>query len=301
MNFLFIEQKFCLNFSPRLISTLACLALTTTASQMGVADTSVAPPLQLAESLDPADYQQDLSGYWYAEKLDGVRGYWDGKRLLTRQGNIISAPKWFTQSLPEIAMEGELWIGRQQFDRVSSIARQHQAKEIDWRSVSFHLFDLPQYPGTFEQRRTVMEQWVATINRPHIKAVTLTAFTSQAALEQQLLSWTRGGAEGIMLYRGAGLYQAKRTNDLLKLKSYEDAEARVIEVLPGKGKYQGMLGSLLVESSDGQRFRVGSGFTDAQRSAPPKIGSIITYRFNGKTRYGKPRFARFERIRSDYE
>ena len=300
MNSSFIKHVAKLHCAPHVLSSITFFALSTYALQVNAADSNALPPLQLAESLDQASLQADLSGYWYAEKLDGVRGYWDGKRLLTRQGNLIHAPDWFTQSLPNIAMEGELWIGRQQFDQVSGIARQHKATDTDWRSVSFHLFDLPQYPGTFEQRRTVLEKWVATINESHISVVTISPFKSQIALEEQLLSWTKKGAEGIMLYRGAGLYQAKRTYDLLKLKSYEDAEARVIEILPGKGKYQGMLGALLVEDSNGVRFRVGSGFSDAERKTPPEVGSVITYRFNGKTRYGKPRFARFERIRNDF-
>lgn len=299
MNLPFIRRVVAPPCTPRILSTLTYLALSVCTSQVSAAEANILPPLQLAESLDKTNSQVNLNGYWYAEKLDGIRGYWDGERLLTRQGNLINVPQWFVQSLPNIAMEGELWIGRQQFDQVSGIARQHKATDTDWRSVSFHLFDLPQYPGTFEQRRIVLEQWVSSINAPHIKAVTIFPYKSQTALEQQLLSWTKKGAEGIMLYRGAGLYQAKRTDDLLKLKSYEDAEARVIEILPGKGKYKGMLGALLVENSNGLRFRVGSGFTDAERKTPPEVGSIITYRFNGKTRYGKPRFTRFERIRND--
>ncbi|BBB29015.1 DNA ligase [Neptunomonas japonica] len=300
MNSPFIRHVAKLRCAPHVLSSITCFALSTYAFQVNATDANILPPLQLAKSLDHASLQVDLNGYWYAEKLDGIRGYWDGEHLVTRQGNHIHAPEWFIRSLPNIAMEGELWIGRQRFDKVSSIARQHKATDSDWRSVSFFLFDLPHYPGTFEQRRTVLEKWVTTINEPHIKAVTVSTFKSQAALEEQLLSWTKQGAEGIMLYRGAGLYQAKRTDDLLKLKSYEDAEARVIEILPGKGKYQGMLGALLVEDSNGVRFRVGSGFSDAERKAPPEVGSIITYRFNGKTRYGKPRFARFERIRNDF-
>ena len=257
------------------------------------------PPLQLAKSLDQDNIQIDLQGYWYAEKLDGIRGYWDGHQLLTRQGHRINAPMWFTQSLPDFAVEGELWIGRQQFERVSGIVRQQQADEDSWRDIRFYLFDLPHYPGTFNQRRVVLEQWVASINVLHVHIVAIYPFASTDVLQKQLSDWTGKGAEGMMLYRGNGLYQASRTDDLLKLKGYEDAEALIIGILPGKGKYQGMLGALLVENNEGVRFKVGSGFTDAERKAPPQIGTMITYRFNGKTRKGTPRFARFERVRTD--
>ena len=70
--------------------------------------------------------------------------------------------------------------------------------------------------------------------------------------------------------------------------------------LPGEGKYAGMMGSLLVETPDGRRFRLGTGFTDEQRADPPPVGSWVTYRFNGFTTNGLPRFARFLRVRPGY-
>ena len=60
-----------------------------------------------------------------------------------------------------------------------------------------------------------------------------------------------------------------------------------------------MLGALLVETSDGRRFRLGTGFTDIQRAEPPAVGSTVTYRYNGLTSKGLPRFARFLRVRHD--
>src|SRR5262245_61120536 len=72
------------------------------------------PPLLLAESWDTAT---DLSGWWMSEKLDGVRAYWDGKQFLSRQGNLYHAPAWFTAGLPEVPLDGELWIDRKKFQR----------------------------------------------------------------------------------------------------------------------------------------------------------------------------------------
>jgi DNA ligase-1 len=39
-----------------------------------------------------------------------------------------------------------------------------------------------------------------------------------------------------------------------------------------------------------QTFNVGTGLSDKQRKNPPKIGSIITYRFQELTRDGVPRY-----------
>jgi DNA ligase-1 len=95
-----------------------------------------------------------------------------------------------------------------------------------------------------------------------------------------------------MLHRGASLYAATRSDDLLKLKPYDDAEAQVIAHLPGKGKYTGMVGALRVRTLSGTEFNVGSGLSDEQRRQPPDIGSWITYGYHGLTGKGIPRFAR---------
>jgi DNA ligase-1 len=100
-----------------------------------------------------------------------------------------------------------------------------------------------------------------------------------------------------MLHRGASFYRAGRSDDLLKFKRYEDAEARVVAHIPGHGKFDGLLGSLLVETPDGIRFKVGSGFSDKVRKNPPPVGSNVTYKYFGKTINGVPRFASFLRIR----
>ena len=98
------------------------------------------------------------------------------------------------------------------------------------------------------------------------------------------------GGEGLMLRQPGSLYEAGRSHTLLKVKRFHDAEARVIEHLPGAGRHKGRLGALLVELPGGTRFSVGTGFTDAQREKPPAIGSVITFRFQELTDGGVPRF-----------
>lgn len=69
-----------------------------------------APPPVMLANIYRADTK--LADYWVSEKLDGVRGYWDGEKMLTRGGERIAAPDWFTAGLPKIPMDGELWVGR---------------------------------------------------------------------------------------------------------------------------------------------------------------------------------------------
>jgi DNA ligase 1 len=118
-------------------------------------------------------------------------------------------------------------------------------------------------------------------------------------LMQRLDEAVDGGAEGLMLRLGGSGYRSGRSNDLLKVKQYQDAEAVVVRHLPGQGKFEGLMGSLLVELEDGRQFRIGSGFTDEDRASPPDPGTTITFKYYGLTATGLPRFASFLRIRND--
>jgi len=101
-----------------------------------------------------------------------------------------------------------------------------------------------------------------------------------------------------MLHRADALYHVGRNSDLLKVKPYFDAEATVIAHIAGKGKYLDKMGSLLVETAQGLQFKIGTGFSDSERSYPPAIGTSITYTYHGKTLKDIPKFASFLRIRA---
>lgn len=255
------------------------------------------PPLLLANV-----YRDEihLAEYRVSEKLDGMRGYWDGHQLLTRGGEIIHAPRWFTAGWPDTPLDGELWISRGQFPQTVSIVRQQTPDDAAWRRLRFMAFDLPAHPGTFDERNAALRQIVAQVGHPWLQQVEQSRLSTKHELQALMKRVTEQGGEGLMLHRGSSRYRAERNDDLLKLKPYQDAEARVAAYLPGKGKYAGMLGALEVESPEGLRFRLGAGFTDAERRDPPPLGSWVTYRYNGvNEKTGIPRFARFLRVRAD--
>ena len=254
------------------------------------------PPVMLA-----TDFRGnvDVGDFWISEKLDGVRGRWDGQRLVTRSGQPIAAPAWFIARWPNTAMDGELWIGRGRFDEVSGIVRAGMSNETGWRRVRFMVFDLPDHDGTFAARVLRMRTLIPSAQIPWLQPAPQFRLGSAVELEARLKQVVANGGEGLMLHRATALYRAGRSGDLLKYKQYQDAEARVVAHAPGKGKYTGMLGALVVRRPDGRQFRLGAGFTDLQRARPPPLGSLVTYRYNGLTRTGLPRFARFQRIRTD--
>ena len=100
-----------------------------------------------------------------------------------------------------------------------------------------------------------------------------------------------------MLHRADALYVTGRSDVLLKLKLWHDAEATVIAHMPGKGKYTGMLGALRVRTAEGVEFMLGTGLSEVDRRNPPPIGTIVTFRYRELTSRGVPRFASFHRVR----
>jgi len=254
------------------------------------------PALMLAERYETG---VDLDAYWVSEKLDGVRGYWSGTELLTRGGYRIEAPPWFTQGWPLQPLDGELWMGRARFAELSGTVRRTTPDEAAWRELKFMVFDLPAHPGTFDERLAALRELIPTLQIPWLRLIEQSHVANVAELDRRLDRVVAAGGEGLMLHRGAAPYRAIRSDDLLKLKPYDDAEARVVGYVPGQGKYRGVLGSLVVERPDGLQFRLGSGFSDEQRADPPALGSWVTYRYNGFTVNGVPRFARFMRIRDE--
>lgn len=242
----------------------------------------------------------EVEQYWVSEKLDGVRAYWDGKQLITRGGNVIAAPAWFVADFPTQALDGELWLARNKFAETLSIVSKHQPIDSEWQNIRYYVFELPDAVGTFTARVRAMQTLVAQQNSPYLKKVSQFRLANQEALFTKLQALEQQGAEGLMLHHQDSLYHTGRSQALLKLKSYQDNEATVIGYRPGKGKYQGMVGALIVRTADGREFAIGSGLTDLLRQNPPAKGTVVTYRYNGYTNNGIPRFARFLRVREDF-
>jgi len=254
---------------------------------------SAKPKLQLAKTYTD---NIDVAQYYVSEKLDGVRGHWDGKRLLSKNGNVFFAPSWFIDKFPNTPLDGELWISRGKFQQtVSTVSK--STPDDGWKNIKFMIFDLPNSPLSFEQRVDQIQHLVTTSNSVYLKFIEQRTFANKQKLQQYFAHIVALGGEGLMLHKKSAHYQIGRTNNILKLKAFQDDEATVIGYTKGKGKYQGLLGALIVKTDSDKTFKVGTGFTTAQRKNPPSIGTVITYKHWGFTNSGKPRFASFLRVR----
>ena len=265
------------------------------ASAPGQLAAAPAPALMLASAWTPG---HDPAAHMVSEKLDGVRAFWDGQVLRFRSGRPIAAPAWFIAALPSVALDGELWLGRGRFDEVSGIVRRTKPVEADWRQVTYMVFDLPGASEPFGERFERLRAVLAQAPQPWLQTVPQQRVSDAQALQTLLSTTVQAGGEGLVLHRADALWSPGRSENLLKFKPVPDDEARVVGHLPGKGRLSGKLGALLLELPNGQRFALGSGFTDAQRADPPAIGSLVTYRYRDHTPNGLPRFASFLRVRS---
>lgn len=238
-------------------------------------------------------------GFLVSEKFDGVRAVWDGQRLRFRSGREIAAPLWFVRALPDHPLDGELWMGRGQFDRLSGVVRQLRPDETGWRAVRYLVFDAPGRGETFELRWQALQSVIDAARQPWLLRVEQTRLDTAAVLQQRLDALVRDGGEGLVLHRADALWQSGRTQALFKFKPELDAEAQVVGYLPGKGRFAGMTGALQVRTPQGVVFALGSGLSDAQRRNPPEVGSWVTYRYRDRTTKGVPRFATFVRVRPE--
>jgi len=241
------------------------------------------------DALDPAPFL-------VSEKYDGVRGHWDGTTLRFRSGRAVAAPGWFTARLPRVPLDGELWLARGRFDELSGIVRRRVPVDPDWQRVRYMVFDLPGADGPFAARERRLREIVAANAWDALVAVEQSRIADHGALRRRLAATVAQGGEGLVLHRADAPHRNGRSDALLKLKPEFDTEAVVVAHHAGRGRLAGQLGALELRDAAGRRFLVGSGFSDAQRSAPPPIGSVVTYRYRDLTPSGLPRFASFVRV-----
>lgn len=236
---------------------------------------------------------QDPAGSWMSEKLDGVRAVWDGEKLISRTGKVFAAPAWFKAGLPaNIFLDGELWEDRGMFQQTVGKVR---AQNGDWSNIKFMVFDIIN-AAIYETRRLALRDLDLPSHCRIVKQVLCRGKLDLDEFEAEILS---SGGEGVMLRKPHSRYTHGRTQDLLKVKRFQSAEAVVVDYKDGQGKHQGRIGALVCEYM-GKLFSVGTGLSDTLREIPPKVGAKITFAFFRLTDDGVPYLPSFVAAR-DYE
>ena len=275
-------------------------------------------------------------GWFASEKWDGIRAIWDGKQFISRGSNVGNpkvytyVPGWFQDLMPPgIALDGEMWISRGEFSKVSSLSNLKPGsklteKQIDsrWNSVTYKVFDIPGNQKPFEERMKFLERIVKDreeIWKEENDTECPLHFTKQVKIKsmEQLVTLytkiTKEGAEGIMLRAPGSPYELKRSKYLLKYKIKEDSEAILREYIPGEGRLRGLLGSLrselLIDSKpSGIMFNIGTGFSDEQRERYSEkdtefsipIGSVVSFSYMELSKESVPRHPVYRGLRHDF-
>lgn len=235
---------------------------------------------------------QNITGWVMSEKLDGIRAYWNGKHLISRGGKIIHAPKWFTENYPPFEIDGELWTKRGDFEHISSIVRDKNPSE-EWREIKHCIFEVPHAKGNLSERL----KKVTPYEGKTIKIIKQIAVKDKAHLQWYLKEIEKKSGEGVVVRDPNTPYIDKRTSKALKVKTFQDAECKVLGYTRGKGKYKEVTGAIECQLESGVTFKIGTGLSDKTRANPPKIGAMVTFKYQSLTKYGKPRFPVYLRVR----
>jgi DNA ligase-1 len=239
---------------------------------------------------------ENIKSWLMSEKLDGIRGYWDGKELKTKNGNIIHAPKWFTKDFPPFSLDGELWTKRGDFENIQSIVLDDVPTE-KWKEITYNIFEVPNLEGDFIHRLQHAKNWLNKKKINHVYIIEQLTCKSKVDLYKYLHYIEKLGGEGVIIKNSKLPYFTGRSVEVLKVKSFADMEGEVIDINIGKGKFKNLMGSLTLRLDNGIIFRLGGGFKMQDRKYPPKIGEIVTFKHYGFTKNKKPKFASFLRIR----
>jgi DNA ligase-1 len=165
------------------------------------------------------DGKADLTGWWMSEKMDGVRGYWNGETLLSRNKKEISCPEWFKKDFPKgIKLDGELWMGRGLLQFLMRILNSATMDDKKWKEIKYVVFDLPDSNLPYESRMESLRHIIKTNVSSYINMVNLEKCDGNDHFHKHLREISRNGGEGLMLNQPQSLYYKGRASSLLKAK-----------------------------------------------------------------------------------
>jgi DNA ligase-1 len=236
---------------------------------------------------------QNISGWYMSEKLDGIRAYWDGKQFLTKNGNRLHPPKKFIINFPPFALDGELWSKRDDFEFIQQTVLD-SVPSNDWKKITYNIFEVPDSKGDFLNRLDKAKKWFEKHPNKYVNIIKQIKCKNENHLNTYLEEVIALKGEGVIIKDASLKYHTGRSPHILKVKKAQDMEGVVIGYNLKEDK---TLKSLQIQLSNGIIFNLGSGFSKIQRIAPPKIGSTVTFKYYGYTKKGKPKFASFLRIR----
>lgn len=222
---------------------------------------------------------------WFSlsEKLNGVRATYYKGQLYARSGipyegleHITKEFSWDTTNA--LVLDGELTLkdkgelsDNEAFRVATGIIN---SDAVDKTVICYTVFDvLP--TGEFEKgeseagyrtRRPALEAVKATLSKDSPVRIlpVLYSGTDQSKIDTLLEQMVREDKEGLMVNLDVP-YKCKRHNGILKVKRFYTMDLPIIACEEGSGRLAGTLGAFVLQYK-GNEVRVGSGFTDEQRT-----------------------------------
>ena len=271
----------------------------------------------LAHKYDEARINWSLPVY-IQPKLDGVRCLFTKDGAFSRTGkqfknlaHIELALISFFKQHPNVVLDGELYNHKlkNDFEKIISLVRKQKPTADDrldaQHLVQFHVYDY--FDGVmYDTYKTRMQQLACSdIYDAQIKYVPTKLVDSYNVAKQHHIEFLNDGYEGSIIRAGRGLYEHKRSYNLMKFKDFSDAEATITGYEEGKGKRTGTLGKFLMTDDEGNEFGCppGKGFTYKDLAKILKnihdyIGQRATFTYFERTKAGSYRHPQFKALRN---
>lgn len=254
--------------------------------------------VQLANKYDPKK-KYKTQKFATSAKLDGLRCVFKNGKLWTRNGKEIVGFNHIIEELKTLGefnlVDGELYSHSLDFQTIQGYVLKHKnINEEEKKQIFYNVFAILMEGTTTESMINHMKR----LNDFNGKKLKYIKFLEYEVIENNFekikeldRKWVSMGYEGLMLRSWDVVYAYKRSDDLLKFKSFFEESLTVVGALEGKGKYQGMLGKFICEGVvEGYNVKteVGSGFNDEQRKEFWKkkkslIGKLISVKYQGVT------------------
>jgi hypothetical protein len=138
-----------------------------------------------------------------------------------------------------------------------------------WDVIPYAYFTDGYCPAPYSKRFSSLEQLVErqSVKNKRVWLVSSQIVQTIEEAQEMFQEYLSLGYEGIILKDGSGVWEDKRAKHQIKFKGELECDLKIVAVEEGSGKYAGMLGALICESSDGVvKVSVGSGLNDEHRT-----------------------------------
>jgi len=250
-------------------------------------------------------------------KLDGVRCIFTKDGAFSRTGKRFMNVKHIEMELqdtfkhlPWITLDGELYNHnlRDNFEKIISLVRKQKPTDEDRSEAriwtQYHVYDYTdkQIGETLKYRERMHNLTCSDIYTPSVRYVESKRAATPAMIKVIHQEFLDKGYEGSII-RLNGVYEQKRSKNLLKVKDFNDSEAKIIDFVEGKGKRKGTIGKFIAVDSLGMQFGmpVMDNFKYLQENFNKMkkwVGKTATFKYFEKTKRGSYRHPLFKCLRN---